>query len=489
MATPIPKNDASFDVWEVAAITHGQATRVAGAGARGTFVTTDSRAVVSGSIFVALRGERVDGHEFVKTAEASGAVIAVVERGQSSRATSCDVVEVDDTLLALRMLGQAHLRAWRRAKPAGPRVVAITGSAGKTTTKELTRALLQARRECHATLGNLNNLIGAPSVAFGLHSGFDAVVFELGMSVPGEIAALAQMTEPDVGIITNVGLAHAGGVGGTRSDVGREKGALFASLPEDAVAIVCADDAAACGQLPRTRARQVLRFGRAVSAHYRLVDRGLSADGTPFLSFERGAVDVVPGPITIAFPLAGEAAAIDFLAALAAAEHVTGSAYAGPEIERALAGLALSGRMALARLRGNVLLIDDSYNANPGSFRAALGTAQELGQTRRKVAVLGEMKELGAVATEEHDRLGDHLAQSGFALAIGCGGELVRRALRRAESLGLSVLEAHDADGAAELLLSHVTDGDVVLVKGSRSANTDRVAAALVRHRAPEARN
>jgi len=484
MATPIPKNDASFDVWEIAAITGGQAARAGEPGARGVFVTTDSRAVEPGCIFVALRGERVDGHQYLQGAEQAGAAIVVVERGKAALTSVCDVVEVDDTLVALRLLARAHVRAWRLAKPEGKRVVAVTGSAGKTTTKELTRALLQSRRECHATLGNLNNLIGVPAVAFGLHAGIDAAVFEVGMSVPGEIAALAELTEPDVAIITNVGLAHAGGVGGTRSDVGREKGALFAGLGESGVAIVCADDAAACGQLQRTRARQVLRFGRAASAHYRLVERGLGQAGEPFVSFERAQ-----DRVSVAFPLAGEAAAVDFLAALAAAECVTGAAYSAQEIERALGGLSLSGRMALSRLRGNVLLIDDSYNANPGSFRAALTTAQELAQTRRKVAVLGEMKELGPVATAEHDRLGELVAQSGFAVAIGCGGELVGRALRVAEAAGVTVIEAQDVDAAAAVALAQVAENDVVLVKGSRSANTDRVAASLLRERAPEARS
>ncbi|MBL8612103.1 MAG: UDP-N-acetylmuramoylalanyl-D-glutamyl-2, 6-diaminopimelate--D-alanyl-D-alanine ligase, partial [Myxococcales bacterium] len=219
MATPIPSNQARVSAWQIAAASGGRVTREVDATLVGRGVTTDSRAVAPGSVFVALRGERFDGHEFVARAEESGAAIVVVARGESARARTAAVVEVDDTLLAWGAIARLHLAAWRRSAPADAprRVIAITGSAGKTTTKELVRALASEVAPCHATAGNLNNRVGLPSVVLGLEPHHRIAVLEMGMSVPGEIAAMAEIAPPDVAIVTNVGLAHAGGVGGTRS--------------------------------------------------------------------------------------------------------------------------------------------------------------------------------------------------------------------------------------------------------------------------------
>jgi len=249
MATPIASNTAAVTTRAAAEATGGRIVRGhGGAGGDGVLargITSDSRAVVAGSAFVALAGEKFDGHDFVAMATNRGAVLVVVAGGRDPGAGhtgTADVIEVDDTLVAWGRLAQAHIRAWR-AHRADAALIAITGSAGKTTTKELCAALVRSRGTCHASVGNLNNRVGVPAVAFGLTPEHRYAVFEAGMSLRGEMAALAEILAPDVAVITNVGIAHAEGVGGTRADVAREKGALLAALSESGVAIVRREDA------------------------------------------------------------------------------------------------------------------------------------------------------------------------------------------------------------------------------------------------------
>ena len=483
MATPIPENRASFTTSSIAAATGGRVARGEGRDVRG--VTTDSRAVVRGGAFVALRGERSDGHGFVANAARAGAHVVVVERGRAPADVEADVVEVDDTLVAWGDLARAHLRAWRRAsggtRPA--RVVAITGSAGKTTTKELCAAMLRTVGECHATAGNLNNRIGLPAVALATGESVRFAVLEAGMSLRGEIAALASIAEPDVAVITNVGVAHAEGVGGTRADVAREKGALFEALGDDGVAIVNADDDAAMSQLARTHARRVESFGLHDGATYRLADRtSLGVRGSRIRVTRHGEA------LEVDLPLVGEVAAVDFVAALAAADAAYGAPIAAANVARALAEHAAlghgAGRGAIRRLGDGTLLIDDSYNANPASVRAALRSLAEIGraESRRTVAVLGEMKELGQSEAEEHDAIGAAIAEAGVAVAIGCGG-LIDLALDRASRAGVTVIKSANTDLAAKEADALVRPTDVVLVKGSRSVGTERVVLALVRTR------
>lgn len=478
MATPIPPNQARVSAWQIAAASGGRVTREVDLALVGRGITTDSRAVVPGSVFVALRGERFDGHEFVARAEESGAAIVVVARGEAGRARAAAVVEVDDTLHAWGAIARLHLAAWRRSAPASEpkRVIAITGSAGKTTTKELVRALASELAPCHATAGNLNNRIGLPSVVLGLLPHHRIAVLEMGMSVPGEIAAMAAIAPPDVAVVTNVGLAHAGGVGGTRSDVGREKGALFEALVESGAAVTCADDPAAMGQLVRTRARDVRTFGR--TGDYAIVDRVLQG-GISRLTVRRPGHD---GDV-LALPLAGEAQAIDLCAAVAAVEAAMGKPLSTEEIARALARFSLPGRQALRALAGGVVVIDDSYNANPASFRAAIELLAEVGAGRRKIAVFGEMKELGDVAASEHIAIGEEMARAGVALVVGCGGALVERGLEAARAGGARVTAASDARDAGQRLAAELQPGDVVLVKGSRGAETERAIEVLIARR------
>lgn len=472
MATPIGANTAILDARTVAAATGGRIVRATeGRVARG--VTTDSRAVVPGGAFVALRGERFDGHTFVVGAVEAGAALVVVERGRALEDTGADVVEVDDTLVAWGALGAMHLRAWRAARP-DARVVAITGSAGKTTTKELCAALLRSVDACHATAGNLNNRVGVPAVLLQLEPAHRFAVIEVGMSIPGEIAALGAVLEPDVAVVTNVGLAHAGGVGGTVDDVAREKGALFEAVRMGGTCVGNADDAAVTARVERATGRTRVTFGCRAGADVRLVERtprGL--DGSRVVIERRGR------RASFDLPIPGEVAAIDLLAALAAAEAAAGPIDDG-RVAVALASLApIAGRMHVRRAHG-VTVLDDAYNANPGSMRAALSALGEAGDGRR-VAVLGEMKELGPAAEAEHEALAAAVVAAGVALLVTCGGlaDAIARAVRHSAP-SVETLVAPDAAGAARLALEHVRRGDVVLVKASRSVGAERVVEALV---------
>ena len=486
MATAMPTNELRLTAWDVAAACGGHVVCVDGEGRVARGVVSDSRAVRRETAFFALRGGMFDGHAFAARAAEDGAVLLVVEEGRGGASPHADVVEVKDTLVAWGEVARAHLRAWRRvrARSLAARTLVITGSAGKTTTKELSAALLAEAGTVWATPGNLNNLVGLPSVAFAVEASHRFAVLEAGMNVPGEIARLAAIAEADVALVTNVGVAHAEGVGGTRSHVGWEKGALFAALEGSGTAIACADDAAALGQLARTRALHIRTFGRAEGATYRLLERVSRGLGGSRLTVGRPCAHVSgPEPreqLEIELPLVGEAAAIDFCGALAAAEAMLGETL---DVARVQAGVnrvrQIGGRSDTFELADGTLVIDDSYNANPASMRAAFRTLADLAAgSRRTVAFLGEMKELGVLADDEHERLGDELAALRVSVVVGCGG-LIDRALTRAKVLGLEVHHAVSAAEAATVAGLVVRPGDVVLVKGSRSVGAEAVVRAL----------
>jgi UDP-N-acetylmuramoyl-tripeptide--D-alanyl-D-alanine ligase len=480
MATPIPTNEATFTARAIAGATRATHATFRGVDHTVVGVTTDSRAVRPGCAFVALRGERFDGHAFLADAVRGGARVVVVEEGRGG-GVDVDVVEVKDTLVAWGDLARAHMHSWRHASHGG-RVVAITGSAGKTTTKELTHALLSTWGECHFTAGNLNNRIGLPAVALGVESRHRFAVFELGMSVPGEIAAMARIVEPEVAVITNVGIAHAEGAGGTREAVGREKGAIFEALAlaPAAVAVVNADDEVAMAQIALAGSARVETFGRSPKATYCLLERVPRGMHGSRVRIGRPAGDV----IELDFPLIGEAGAMDLLAALAAAEAAAQSPLALDRAGGALASFAsraaLAGRGGVKVLPCGALVIDDTYNANPASMRAALVSLQEVAvpDRRRMIVVLGEMKELGPLADAEHASLGAALAKIGVALAISCGG-LMDLAMDAAAAAGVRTIKAASTDEAARIAATEVKPGDAVLVKGSRSVGTEKVVAAL----------
>lgn len=479
MSTAIPHNGARMTPSEMATATSG-VLRMHGAPVREIVgLASDSRNVVPGCAFVALRGEKYDGHDFLRPAIENGAALVVTAQPGEP---VFDALLVPDTLVAWGDLARAHLRKWRRlhnaSRPA--RTVAITGSAGKTTTKDMCAALLALVAPTHATAGNLNNRVGVPAVAFGVEAEHRFAVFEAGMSVPGEMASLGGILEPDVAVLLNVGVAHAGGVGGGRAEIAREKGALLEALPRIGCAVVNADDELASAQLVRARAEHRETFGRSDAARYRLVERVPCGRLGSRLIVERPRGSGRER-ISVVLPVPGEAAALDFVAALAAAEAAHGEPISAELLGARAPLLSITpGRAMIRTLAGNVVVFDDSYNANPASMRAALETVFEIARTdqRRFVAVLGEMKELGALAEQEHEALGDVLGQCNVSLAIGCGG-LIDLTLDRAASRGTRVFKARSTEQAAEAALGEVQAGDVVLLKGSRSTGVELVLRAL----------
>jgi len=433
-------------------------------------------------IFVALKGEAHDGHAYLASACQRGIAVAIVERGRSADVSGPGVadvtfIEVDDTLVALGELARAHLEAWRAATPQH-KVVAITGSAGKTTTKELAAALFGAVGRTHFTAGNLNNRVGVPFVVLGLSPNHRFAVLEMGMSLPGELDAITSFARPDVSVVTNVGVAHAEGVGGP-DGVMHEKGAVYRALDGSGVAVVNADDDRATRASQGTRAKFVVTFGTREGAMYRLVSR------EPLGVAGSRVVLSTPGrELSLVLPLPGEAAAIDLAAALAAQETASGVLLPAETIESELATVRLAGRATVRRLAEDIIVLDDTYNANPASMRAALATLGEIAGgrgmvDRRRVAILGEMKELGAHAESEHVALGDAIAAAGVTLAIGCGG-LISRSLARASELGVTTVDAASTDQAAAEAKARVRPSDAVLVKGSRSVGAERVVLALI---------
>jgi UDP-N-acetylmuramoyl-tripeptide--D-alanyl-D-alanine ligase len=453
VATPIPENRATFLAREVAHAIAGTLSDERRAEVELTGVTTDSRVAIAnpGGIFVALRGERFDGHSFLATVDGFAGLV-VCEPGTGASLKKSLFVEVPDTLVAWGALAAAHLERWR-GTDASKRVLAVTGSAGKTTTKELLAALLASA--CHRvgansvvqkTRGNLNNRIGMPATAFTVDATHDFAVLELGMSVPGEIAAMAAIARPDVAVVTNVGVAHSEGVGG-RDGVAKEKGDLFAGARETGIAIVNADCSYSMREVKRTTAAHVLSFGLAEGTSYRLLGRATDDTNGATLTLARGPSN---DTLSIRFPLLGEHAATELL-----------------------------GRGALLVLANGAFVIDDTYNANPASMAAALRTLQELAPARRKVAVLGEMKELGPLAETEHDALGDAIVAAKVDVFVSCGG-LLSRAAAKTRAAGVPTFEYMSAEEAATFVTSHLDSSDIVLVKGSRSIATEKVVDALV---------
>lgn len=484
MATPIPGNRARFTAAEIAIATGGVLVRGAPE-AEAIGVCTDSRAVASGNVFVPLVGERSDGHAFVGDAIAAGAAIVVVARagaiGKKSVEGAVAVIVVDDTLVALGALARAHRHRWAREKTSGSALIAITGSAGKTTTKELCAAALGAavgHERVHVTRGNLNNRIGLPLTLLGLEAHHDVAVIEAGTSVRGEIATLAAICEPDVALLTHVGVAHAEGLGepsmSAEQAVAREKRALLAAARSFAIAP--ADEAWGRACLIGVAA-EALTFGRAESADHRLVHVEPRADGTTSVGIARGAET-----FSISLPLLGDAAARDLCGAICAADAAL-SLLGFDELEAARldASIAASirpvaGRLSPRRRGDGALVLDDSYNASPSAYAESIRTARALASAgkRRLIVVAGEMRELGSIAGTAHELVGLALVDASPALVIAVG-EGAARIAAATSAAGIETHHAIDARAAVKLIEARVEPNDLVLVKGSRGVTTEVV--------------
>jgi len=427
-------------------------------------VVIDGREAGPGSLFVAFVGEHVDGHEHAPQAAANGAVAVL-----GTRATELPTVVVEDPQTALQRLA-AHVVAQVR-RDSRLTVLAVTGSQGKTSTKDLLAAVLSEAGPTVATRGSFNNELGMPLTALRVEPDTRYLVLEMGARKRGHIAHLADLVPPDVSIVLNVGQAHLGEFG-SREAIAEAKGELVAGLRTGGVAVLNADDdrvAAMAALAPG----QVLTFG-AQDADVRLADLALDRLGRP--SFSLVTADA---SVDVTLKLVGAHQATNAAAAAAAALAV------GLAIERVAASLsgvaALSKwRMELHELPDGVMLLNDSYNANPESMRAAIDALAAIGAdpaVRRTVAVLGVMLELGADSEATHRELGEYAAaRVAKLLVVGRGAEGIHAG---ATAGGGASVFVDDNAAAVAWLRDQVQEGDAVLVKASRGARLDEVAAAL----------
>tara|TARA_R100001129_G_scaffold65998_1_gene45045 strand:- start:1285 stop:2691 length:1407 start_codon:yes stop_codon:yes gene_type:complete len=449
----------SLTVAEIAAAIGAEAPAGTAEQVVGGSVETDSRLVGAGSIFFALPGEVTDGHLFAEGAVTNGAALVVAERPLD---LDVPVLVVDDGVAALAALARnvvARVRARGRL-----RVVAVTGSNGKTTTKNLMRAIFSAEGPTVAPEGSFNNHVGAPISMLRVDESTAYLVVEMGASGVGEIARLVSIVTPDVGIVLKVGLAHAGEFGGIEQTE-RAKSEMVRDLPESAVAVLNADDPRVDRMSEVTRAR-IVRFGHGPESDLRAVDVVSSIEGTSF------TLEVDGARLAVQVRILGEHHVSNVLAALAAAREF------GVPMERAIAALgevarAERWRMELLDPGTGFTVINDAYNASPDSMSAALRTlAQIVTPEQRSVAVLGEMAELGEFAFEEHDRIGRLIVRLNIhkLVVIGQAARHIHLAAGLEGSWdGESVL-VDDIDAAYDLLREELRDGDVVLVKSSKSA-------------------
>lgn len=439
-------------------------------------VSTDTRTILPGQLFVALKGERYDGHDFLSTALAKGAWGALVssQKGKGTLRTEGSkaiLIEVEDTLEALGDLA----KAWRGRHQAV--VVGVTGSNGKTTTKEMLASVLETSRRVLKNRGNLNNRVGLPLTLLELRPYHRVAVLEMGMSEPGEMKRLCDIARPQVGLITQVAPAHLQGVGSIEG-VAREKGELFSSLGPTGTALVNLDDP------------WVVRLARACNA--RKVSYGLSpgaivraADVEPYHP-EGARLRLELSGQSLEVRLRGQGTPL-VRAALAAAAGAWTLGSTAPEIREGLEAFEpFAGRLKSMSLPWGGTLIDDTYNANPSSMAAALELLCR-GGGGRTVAVLGEMRELGPVAPWAHRELGRMASQLGVQVlvAVGCWApQVVQGAQDESGETPKVVKVAKDCDEAIRILEEILTPEDRVLVKGSRAAAMERVVQALMHRRA-----
>ncbi|MEU4211460.1 UDP-N-acetylmuramoyl-tripeptide--D-alanyl-D-alanine ligase [Streptomyces sp. NPDC026206] len=458
---------------EIAAITGGQQHDIPDPQATaGGPVVIDSREVKPGSLFAAFAGEHVDGHDYAQRAVEAGAAAVL-----AARPVGVPAIVVDDVERALGALARAVVERL------GTTVVALTGSAGKTSTKDLIAQLLQRLAPTVWTPGSLNNEIGLPLTALRADAGTANLVLEMGARGLGHIRYLTELTPPRIGVVLNVGTAHIGEFGG-REQIARAKGELVEALPaaaEGGVAVLNADDPLVRAMSTRTKARTVL-FGEAADAQIRAENVRLTATGQPSFTLHTptGCADVT-------MRLYGEHHVSNALAAAAVAHELGMPA---PRIADALSGAGQLSRwrMEVTERADGVTIVNDAYNANPESMRAALRALAAMGEAARARggrtwAVLGQMAELGGESLAEHDAVGRLAVRLNVSKLVAVGGReaaWLRMGAYNEGSWGEESVHVSDAQAAVDLLRSELRTGDVVLVKASRSVGLERVAEQLL---------
>jgi len=454
-----------FSFAEVLAATGGRL--LAGHQERKVFgVSTDTRHIRQGNLFIALSGQNFDGHDFVQKAAEAGAACVLISNSAKidleNMARHCAVMEVADTLLALGDLAHAH-----RMRFSCP-VIAMTGSSGKTTTKEMLACILGREKKVLKTEGNFNNLVGLPQTIFRMNGYDDVAVLEMGTNARGEIGRLTRIASPDIGLITNIGPAHLAGFGSV-DGVREEKGDLFLQMNSSGIAVVNLDDDAVCKAADGWSGRRVT-FSMSASADVGVCDiRKNGVRGTSFNLLLRGRTHKVD------LKVAGIANVYN---AMAAAAVAMAAGVSSLSIQQGLMIFeAVPGRMEMMKLQNGAYLINDAYNANPASMREALLTLKDLKGLHHAYVFLGDMLELGEVSTEMHRRIGILLATIGVT-AVYLKGEFAEMTASGALDGGMKkeqIVFLKDTEDVVHKLKKQLKKGDWILVKGSHSMRLDKM--------------
>lgn len=437
-------------------------------------VSTDTRLVRPGDCFVALVGDRCDGHDFVPDALARGAAAVVVSRKMrelgASPAGGPAVLEVADTLYALGELARFH----RRRHPIP--VVGISGSNGKTSTKEMVSGILGQSRSVLKNHGNFNNLIGVPLTLLSLRPDHDVAVVEMGINIPGEMARLVEIAGPTAGLITGIHPAHLEGLHSLER-IFREKTKLYEGLGPEDLAVVNLDDEYLSGCLGRIEARTISYSMGSSSAQVKPVGEVLlDAGGSSFV------LDIGGERVRVALPILGLHQVQN---AMAAAAVAWGMGESPESIARGLSACRpVRQRMQVHRLQDGRIVVDDTYNANPRSMMAALQTVRAAGRSLPVVAVLGEMRELGEESASLHRGVGREVGGLGISRLITLGG-MGREILEGAMESGMKGCDCHHAfshEDAAAWVCEHCPEGAWIVVKGSRGMTMERVVGELLKN-------
>ena len=441
------------------------AKMIRGSGERVAFgVGIDSRTIKPGELFVAIRGPKHDGHDHIAGAAAKGALAAIVSREDVGQVPAgFALLLVKDTLAALQKMARGYRLLL------STRIASITGSSGKSSTKEMLAAVLGTLGPTHRTPGNYNNHFGVPLTLLGISEEDRWAVVEIAMNTPGEIGPLAELAGPEVGLVTNIGWAHVEGTG-SKEATSREKGALYRALPPTGLAISNADDPFEKKTLEGCRAR-VVRVGRKEKVEYRLAS--ITTDGAN----TRFSLESPKGRAEVSLPVPGPHMAMNAAMAMAAGIELGVEPKAAAD---ALQKVQLPGGRVRLEKRGQGWLLDDSYNANPDSLAAAVATLESLPGKGRAVALLGAMAELGSFSPMLHEDSGTTVArsQTGLCFAVGAESKFLIEAARKVRkgewarwfASREELLKAYRAEAQPD---------DRILVKGSRSQQMDLVAAEL----------
>ena len=412
-------------------------------------ITTDTRKIGKGNVFVALKGERFDGHDYLQDAVRDGASAVVVSRAPKLNSLGVPVYEVRDTLVALGALAHYWRRAWRKT------IIGVAGSNGKTSTKDLIRAALSRSYAVHATTGNLNNRIGVPISLLSLQPEAEIAVIELGTSLPGEVAILREIAEPDIALVTSIAEEHLEGLGDL-AGVLREEAAVYEGVAVGIAPSAQPEIAAAA----RGKAGRVIVAGLEPSAALKPDRWEIGPDGL-------GVIEI--GGVTIRPPLRGLHNLRNAMLALAVAREC------GVSYEDAAAGMAAMPqpkmRVAWEQV-GNVTLINDAYNANPGSTRAAIELLQGAGSGRQRVIVLGTMRELGAASEQCHADIAGLALASGADIVAGIGE--FAQALEKQNERS-RVITAPDVEDLWPRLQARLERDAIILLKASRGVQLERL--------------